>query len=58
MSYDSDFEKMFMVQFDSGRTIYVTHYTTQDVIEYCADEHPNDKIVSIYKEMYVGEEFA
>ena len=57
MSYDSDFESMFMVEFESGRTIHVGQYTVQDVIEYCNDELPDEVIVSIYKEVFVGEEY-
>lgn len=57
MSYDSDFESIFMVQFKSGRTIYVSFFEVQDVIQYCNDEHPDEVIVSIYKEVYIGEEF-
>ena len=57
MSYDSDFEGIFMVEFKSGRTIYVSQYTVQDVIEYCNDELPDEVIVSIYKEVFVGEDY-
>jgi hypothetical protein len=57
MSYDSDFENVYMVEFESGRTIHVGQFTVQDVIEYCADEHEDEVIKSIYKEVYVaGEE--
>ena len=37
MSYDSDFEKVYMVVFKSGRTIHVGQFTVEDVIEYCDD---------------------
>jgi hypothetical protein len=56
MSFNFDFEKVYMVVFESGRTIYVSHFTVQDVIEYCADEHKDQIIKSIYEEVYVGEE--
>ena len=55
MSYDSDFEKVYMVEFESGRTIHVGQFTVQDVIEYCADEYEDEVIKSIYKEVYVCE---
>ena len=55
MSYDSDFEKVYMVEFASGRSIHVGQFTVQDVIEYCADEYPSDAIKTIYQEVYVGE---
>jgi len=57
MSYDSDFENVYMVNFVSGRTIHVGQFTVQDVIEYCADEYENEVIKEIYQEVYVkGEE--
>ena len=56
MSYDSDFENVYMVEFKSGRTIFVGQFTVQDVIEYCADEHEDEVIKSIYKEVYVAGE--
>jgi hypothetical protein len=56
MSYDSDFENVYMVEFESGRTIHVGQYTVQDVIQYCNDEHEGEVIKSIYEEVYVGEE--
>ena len=55
MSYDSEFENVYMVQFESGRTIYVSQFTVQDVIQYCNDEHESEVIKSIYEEVYVGE---
>lgn len=55
MSYDSDFENIYMVEFESGRTIYTGQFTVQDVIEYCADEHKDEVIKLIYKEVYTGE---
>lgn len=56
MSYDLDFENVYMVEFVSGRVIYVGEFTVQDVIEYCADEHEDEVIKSIYKEVYTSEE--
>jgi len=56
MSYDSDFENVYMVEFESGRTIHVGQYTVQDVIEYCNDEHEGEIIKSIYQEVYIAEE--
>ena len=56
MSYDSDFEKVYMVEFESGKTIHVGQFTVQDVIEYCNDEHKGEVIKSIYEEVYVAEE--
>jgi hypothetical protein len=55
MSYDSDFEKVYMVEFVSGRKIHVGEFTVQDVIEYCNDEHEGEVIKSIYEEVYVAE---
>ena len=56
MSYDSDFENTYMVEFASGRTIHVGQFTVKDVIEYCADEYENEFIKSIYEEVYVAGE--
>ena len=44
MSYDSDFENVYMVEFVSGRTIHVGQFTVEDVIEYCNDEHEGEVI--------------
>lgn len=55
MSYDSDFESVYMVEFKSGRTIHVSFYEVQDVKEYCADNYPKDIIKSIYQEVYVND---
>ena len=52
MSYDSDFESVYMVVFESGRTIHVSFYEVQEVKEYCADEHPDETIKTIYKQIY------
>lgn len=56
MSYDSNFESTYMVEFESGRTIYVGQFTVQDVIEYCDDEYPNETIKAIYEQVYTGDE--
>ena len=56
MSYDSDYESVYMVEFESGRIIHVGQFTVQDVIEYCNDEHEDEVIKSIYEEVYVAEE--
>jgi hypothetical protein len=52
MSYDSDFENVFMVEFESGKTIHVSFYEVEEVKEYCADNHAGDTIKTIYKEVY------
>ena len=57
MSYDSDFERVYMVEFQSGRTIHLGQYTVQDVLEYCADQHESEVIKSIYEEVYTGERY-
>ena len=56
MSYDSDVENIYMVEFESGRIIHLSFYEVQDVKEFCADEYPNETIKVIYKEVYVGGE--
>jgi hypothetical protein len=55
MSYDSDFESVYMVEFQSGKIIHVQQFDVEEVKEYCADMHPNDSIKTIYKEVYVAE---
>lgn len=52
MSYDSDYESVYMVEFESGRTIHVQFFDVEEVKEYCADNHPKDIIKVIYKEVY------
>jgi hypothetical protein len=52
MSYDSDFESVFMVEFESGKTIHVSFYEVEEVKEYCADNHAGEVIKTIYKEVY------
>ena len=56
MSYDSDYESVFMVVFESGKTINVSFYNVEDVIEYCADTYEGQAIKSIYEEVYVADE--
>jgi len=56
MSYDSDVENVYMVEFYSGRIIHLSFYEVQDVKEYCADEYSNEIIKTIYQEVYVGDE--
>jgi hypothetical protein len=55
MSYNFDIESVYMVEFESGKTIHVSFYEVQDVKEFCADEYSNETIKVIYKEVYVGE---
>jgi hypothetical protein len=52
MSYDADYESVYMVEFESGRTIHVQFFDVEEVKEYCADNHPKDVIKIIYKEVY------
>ena len=52
MSYDADYESVYMVEFESGRTIHVQFFDVQEVKEYCADNYAGDVIKSIYKEVY------
>ena len=52
MSYDSDYESVYMVEFESGRTIHVQFFDVEEVKEYCVDNYPNDTIKTIYKEVY------
>ena len=56
MSYDSDYENIYMVVFESGKTINVSFYNVEDVIEYCADTYEGQAIKSIYEEVYVADE--
>jgi hypothetical protein len=56
MSYDSDVENIYMVEFESGRIIHLSFYEVQDVKEFCAEEYSNETIKVIYKEVYVGED--
>jgi hypothetical protein len=52
MSFDFDVENVYMVEFQSGKTIYVSFYEVEDVLEYCEDEYPKEFIKTIYKEVY------
>lgn len=52
MSYDSDYESVYMVVFDSGRTIHVQFFDVEEVKEYCAGNHAGEVIKSIYQEVY------
>ena len=52
MSYDSDYESVYMVEFSSGRTIHVQFFDVEEVKEYCKQNHHDDAIKSIYKEVY------
>jgi hypothetical protein len=55
MSYDSDFESVYMVEFESGRTIYTQQFDIQGVKEYCEDTHIGEVIKTIYKEVYTND---
>jgi hypothetical protein len=52
MSYDADYESVYMVEFESGRTIHVQFFEVQEVKEYCTDNYSGEKIKTIYKEVY------
>ena len=52
MSYDSDYESVYMVEFTSGKTIHVQFFDVEEVKEYCADNHAGEVIKSIYAEVY------
>ncbi len=54
MSYDSDFESVYMVEFSSGRTIHVMYFDVDEVLEHCRQHYPDAEIKSIYKEVYVS----
>jgi hypothetical protein len=55
MSYDSDFESVYMVEFESGKTIHLQFFDVQEVKEYCADNIPGQAIKAIYKEVYTND---
>ena len=55
MSYDSDYESIYMVILKSGRTNHVMLFDVEEVKEYCHQHYPEDAIKTIYKEVYVGE---
>jgi hypothetical protein len=52
MSYDSDYESVYMVEFESGRTIHVQFFDAEEVKDYCSQHHPDMVIKSIYREVY------
>jgi hypothetical protein len=52
MSYDSDYESVYMVVFESGRTIHVQFFDVEEVKDYCEQHHAGDVIKSIYEEVY------
>jgi hypothetical protein len=52
MSYDADYESVYMVEFDSGRTIHVQFFDVEEVKDYCKQNHAGQVIKSIYKEVY------
>ena len=52
MSYDSDYESVYMVEFESGRTIHVSFFDVEEVKDYCKDNYSNEVINVIYKEVY------
>jgi hypothetical protein len=54
MSYDSDYESVYMVEFVSGKTIHVQFFDVEEVKEYCADNHAGEIIKTIYAEVYVN----
>jgi hypothetical protein len=56
MSYDSDYESIYMVEFVSGKTIHVMFFDVEEVKDHCRQHHPNDAIKTIYAEVYIGEE--
>jgi len=53
MSYDSDYESVYLIEFESGRTIYVSFFDIEEVKEYCAYKYKDEVIKAIYKEVYV-----
>jgi hypothetical protein len=55
MSYDADYPQVYMVELQSGRTIYVSQYSLDQVMEYCSLDYENDPVKAIYKELYVAE---
>jgi hypothetical protein len=55
MSYDSDFESTYMVEFNSGKTIHITYFDVDEVKDHCREHYPDDVIKSIYKEVYIND---
>ena len=45
-------ENVYMVEFDSGRTIHVQFFDVEEVKEYCKQNHAGSIIKSIYQEVY------
>jgi len=45
-------ENVYMVEFDSGRTIHVQFFDVEEVKEYCAQNHAGSIIKTIYQEVY------
>jgi hypothetical protein len=45
-------ENVYMVEFDSGRTIHVQFFDVEEVKEYCKQNHAGSVIKSIYQEVY------
>jgi len=56
MSYDSDYESIYMVVLESGKTIHVMFFDVEEVKEHCRQHYPEDAIKTIYAEVYVGED--
>ena len=56
MSYDADYEKVYMVELGSGKTIHVMYFDVEEVKEHCHQHYPSDAIKSIYEEVYMGVE--
>ena len=56
MSYDADYESVYMVEFASGRTIHVQFFDVEEVKGYCVDNHAGEVIKTIYKEVYYNDE--
>ena len=52
MSYDSDYERIYMVEFESGRTIHLQFFDVAEVKYHCSENYPGDKIKHIYQEVY------
>ena len=53
MSYDADYESVYMVEFDSGRTIHLQLFDVEEVKDYCKQNYTGEVIKPIYKEVYV-----
>jgi hypothetical protein len=55
MSYDSDYERVYMVEFYSGKFIHVQFFDVEEVKEYCANEYAGEVIKSIHEEVYFND---